>query len=100
MLMSGAAGFIALAYEILWYHIYSFTSGGTASCFAMLLAFYLVGVAYGSLAVHDLCRHKLKNNLVRTLRAASIVVSLATLPLSWLCLSRHSPYQRPTFLTV
>lgn len=77
MLMSGAAGFIALAYEILWYHIYSFTSGGTASCFAMLLAFYLVGVAYGSLAVHDLCRHKLKNNLVRTLRAASIVVSLA-----------------------
>ncbi len=58
MLLAGATGFIALAYEILWYHIYSFACGGTASCFAYLLAFYLFGIAYGSLAVRDACRQK------------------------------------------
>ena len=79
MLMSGAAGFIALAYEILWFHIYSFTSGGKASCFARLLAFYLFGVAYGSLAVRDVCRQKLKSDLPRTLRAASIIVAMAAI---------------------
>jgi spermidine synthase len=79
MVLSAAVGFIAVAYEILWYHIYSFTSGGTASCFALLLAFYLFGIAYGSLAVHDACRGKLKNDLPRTLRAASTIVVLGTI---------------------
>ena len=79
MVLAAAVGFIALAYEILWYHIYSFTSGGTASCFAYLLAFYLFGIAYGSLAVHDACRQKLKNDLPRTLRAASRIVVLGTI---------------------
>jgi len=78
MALAGAAGFIALAYEILWYHIYSFTSGGTASCFANLLAFYLFGIAYGSLAVRDASRQKLRNDLPQTLQAASIIVVLGT----------------------
>ncbi|MGA7242584.1 MAG: fused MFS/spermidine synthase, partial [Terracidiphilus sp.] len=79
MVLSAATGFIALAYEILWYHIYSFTSGGIASCFAYLLAFYLFGIAYGSLAVKDACRQKLKSDLPRTLRAASLIVVLGTI---------------------
>ena len=45
-----AMGFVALGYEIVWYRIYSFATGGTAPCFAELLAFYLAGVAYGSVA--------------------------------------------------
>lgn len=79
MVLSAATGFIALAYEILWYHIYSFTSGGIASCFAYLLAFYLFGIAYGSFAVKDACRQKLKKDLPRTLRAASLIVVLGTI---------------------
>jgi spermidine synthase len=79
MALAAASGFIALAYEILWFHIYSFVSGGTASCFARLLAFYLFGIAYGSLAVRDACRQKLKDNLPRTLRAASLVGFLGTI---------------------
>lgn len=78
LLLSGAAGFIALAYEIIWYRLYSFASGGEANSFALLLAYYLLGVAYGSFAVRDLCRQKYRNNVRLTLRAASNVVILGT----------------------
>jgi len=74
MLLAGCTGFIALAYEIIWYRLYSFASGGQAPCFANLLAYYLFGVAYGALAVHDECKRKLKNDLGRTLRAGAMVV--------------------------
>lgn len=79
MLLAGAAGFIALAYEILWYHIYSYASGGKASCFARLLGSYLLGIAYGSLAVHDACKEKLKNDNLRVIRSASTVMALGTI---------------------
>src|SRR6476646_12131709 len=76
--LAAATGFIALAYEIIWYRVYSFTSGGAAPCFARLLAFYLCGIAYGALAVHDACKRKLKDDLFRTLG----------LPLAWSRLAR------------
>ncbi len=79
MFLAGATGFIALAYEIVWYRLYSFVSGGTAPCFAKLLAFYLFGIAYGSFAVRDACRQKLGNDLRRTLSAASSVVMLGSI---------------------
>jgi spermidine synthase len=79
MLLAGLTGFIALAFEILWYRIYSFTSAGTASCFAMMMAFYLFGIAYGAYAVHDLCKRKFRRDLKRTLAAASLVVLVGTI---------------------
>ena len=48
MILAAWHGFIALAYEILWYHIYSFTSGGKASCFATASRLLPLGIAYGS----------------------------------------------------
>ena len=77
--LAAATGFIALAYEIIWYRVYSFTSGGTAPCFAKLLAFYLCGIAYGALSVHDACKRKLKDNLFGTLRTASSVVMIGSI---------------------
>jgi spermidine synthase len=77
--VAAASGFIALGYEIIWYRLYSFASGGAAPSFAKLLAFYLLGIAYGSLAVHDACRNKLKDDLDRTLRAASSVIAIGAL---------------------
>jgi spermidine synthase len=77
--LAAATGFIALAYEIIWYRVYSFTSGGTAPCFASLLAFYLFGIAAGALAIHDLSKLKLKNDLLRTLRTASTVVAFGSI---------------------
>ena len=76
MLLAGVTGFIALAYEIVWYRLYTFASGGTAACFAKLLAFYSVGIAYGSFAVRDACRKKLGNDVKRTLGVSSTVVLL------------------------
>lgn len=76
LLLAAASGFVALAYEIVWYRIYAFVSGTTADCFARLLAFYLFGIAYGALAVHDACKQKLRNDLSRTLRVGSMVVML------------------------
>ncbi|HWX32348.1 MAG TPA: hypothetical protein VNZ53_33570 [Steroidobacteraceae bacterium] len=53
-LFVGASGFIALAYEILWYRLFSFWSGSDARVFAFLLGSYLAGIAIGGLVAHDL----------------------------------------------
>lgn len=79
MILAGATGFIALAYEIVWYRLFSFVSGATSPSFAKLLAFYLIGIAYGSFAVRDACRKSLGNNVRRTLSAAATVVMLGTI---------------------
>lgn len=79
MILAGLTGFVALAYEIVWYRLYAFVSEGTAPSFAMLLAFYLLGIAYGSFAVRDACRKTLGNDLGRTMAAASSVVMLGTI---------------------
>jgi predicted membrane-bound spermidine synthase len=79
MLLAGIMGFIALAYEIIWYRLYAFASGGLAPCFAYLLAYYLLGIAYGSLQVHEAYRNKTGNNLRSTLGATSSVVMLGTI---------------------
>jgi len=79
ILLAAAAGFIALAYEIVWYRAYSFVSGGTATCFSLLLAFYLFGIGCGALAVHDVSKRKLRTDSFKTLRTASLVVALGSL---------------------
>jgi len=79
MLLAGVTGFIALAYEIIWYRLYAFTTGGSAPCFAMLLAYYLLGIAYGSFAVRDACRKNLGNDVRRTLGAGASVVMLGAI---------------------
>jgi predicted membrane-bound spermidine synthase len=74
MFLSGAVGFIALAYEILWYRLYSFSAGGSARCFAELLGFYLLGIAYGSRVVRQACKTKLDNDVRRTMAVGTEVV--------------------------
>lgn len=79
ILLAATSGFVALAYEIVWYRIYAFASETTAACFAQLLAFYLFGIAYAAFAVHDACKKTLRHDLGRTLRAGSIVVMLGAI---------------------
>lgn len=50
------SGYVALSYEILWYRAFSFTSGGAASAFGLMLGAYLLGLAFGALAVRRACR--------------------------------------------
>jgi spermidine synthase len=56
VVIGAVAGFIALGYEIVWYRLFSFTSGGLAKSFAYLLGAYLAGIAGGSLVTNRLCK--------------------------------------------
>lgn len=49
------SGFIALSYEILWFRLYSYVSGGTAHVFGVMLGAYLLGLALGSFAARRFC---------------------------------------------
>jgi len=54
--IAGVAGFISLGYEVIWYRLFSFTTGGVAKSFAFLLGAYLAGIAGGSLFTNRLCK--------------------------------------------
>lgn len=71
MVLAGATGFVALAYEILWYRLYAYTSGGTAQVFAQVLAYYLFGIAYGASAVRSASREKLGGDSRRAMAAGA-----------------------------
>jgi predicted membrane-bound spermidine synthase len=43
-------GWISLGYEIVWYRIYSFVTGGDPRSFSFVLGAFLAGIAFGSLA--------------------------------------------------
>jgi len=62
-------GFIALAYEILWYRAFAFTSGGSAATFPLLLSAYLAGMAEGALLARIICERSGRGP--RTLRATA-----------------------------
>ncbi|MFN0102776.1 MAG: fused MFS/spermidine synthase [Bryobacteraceae bacterium] len=47
--IAGVTGFISLGYEIVWYRVYSFVSGGSPRCFPFVLGAFLTGIAMGSL---------------------------------------------------
>lgn len=63
--VAGIAGFISLGYEIVWYRLFSFTTGGAAKSFAYLLGAYLAGIGFGSLACNRICQ-KVTNPLSLT----------------------------------
>ena len=56
--VAALSGFIALSYEIVWYRLFAYASGGTAPAFALLLGFYLYGLAAGGLVARWICRGK------------------------------------------
>ncbi|HLJ76646.1 MAG TPA: fused MFS/spermidine synthase [Acidobacteriaceae bacterium] len=74
MLLAGATGFIALAWEIVWYRLYSFATGASATAFPILLGIYLLGIAYGALRVRDACARSLRHTRRRLLGFCAEVV--------------------------
>lgn len=53
---AAVAGFISLGYEIIWYRLFSFATGGLAKSFAFLLGAYLAGIGAGSMASNRICK--------------------------------------------
>jgi spermidine synthase len=107
LVLVGLAGFISLGYEIIWYRVYSFVSGGEAKSFAYLLGGYLAGIAFGSLFSRYLCRDTAVRGLASYLKMISVFIILANLagflvaPLVALGVRFvHYPYTLPVVTTV
>ena len=94
--VAGLAGLVSLAYEILWYRAFSLASMGRAPAFAVLLGFYLTGIAFGGRVSARLCHRMSAGGLRRQLRNLGLFMIVANL-LGYLVvpalgyLSRSSP---------
>ena len=56
MVCAAGAGFVSLSYEILWFRIYAFGTGGTLPVFGIFLGVYLAGIAVGAFCAQRLCK--------------------------------------------
>lgn len=90
------SGFVALSYEILWFRAYSLCWRGTPGTFGVLLGFYLLGLALGSLASRALCKDReatfdpAKLLTLSGLALAGNAVSFLVIPgLGWLASLGH-----------
>jgi spermidine synthase len=61
VLVAAFCGFAALSYEIVWYRLLAFATGGIARVFASLLGSYLLGLALGSRWMGRKCDGPLRN---------------------------------------
>lgn len=85
LLISALAGFLALSYEILWFRVYGFLTGGSPGGFGVVLGFYLLGIAFGSLFVRRVCDDRALNGDPQRLVLPAWLVLAATLG-GWLLL--------------
>ena len=82
MMLAAMAGFVSLGYEIVWYRVYSFVTGGSPRCFSFVLGAFLAGIAFGSLWSRRLCRKREQLlNVIAALVLASTLLSFAVAPL-------------------
>jgi predicted membrane-bound spermidine synthase len=59
LIVSFTVGFVSLSQEILWVRLVSFTTGGRATVFPLVLGFFLIGIALGALRANRLVeKHK------------------------------------------
>ncbi len=65
--IAAISGFISLSYEIVFYRVYSFVSGGSPRCFSFVLGAFLAGIAFGSLWARRLCRTEDSRSLIRSI---------------------------------
>ena len=77
ILVVATTGFMALAYEIVWYRLLSFESASSARVFAFLLGIYLLGIAIGGFLVHRLCSASRARDVSAYLRLAAAFVVCA-----------------------
>ena len=86
MLLAALSGFISLSYEVILARAYSFVAEGRASAFPLLLGWYLLGIAVGSLSSGLYCARSTqpKSAQLRTIGIYFLIVNLLgalTIPL-------------------
>lgn len=72
------SGFISLSYEILWFRVFAYITGGTATSFAVVLAVFLLGIAVGSFAARAFCRDSGATGDRRRLALPAILMVVAS----------------------
>ena len=79
VLVSLLSGAIGLCYELLWYRVLSYASGGTPSSFGLLLGFYLAGIAAGGYLVARTSRKPTEKEFADYLGSIGLLALLANL---------------------
>lgn len=95
-LLVAAVGFISLSYEILWYRVHSFASGGSALAFATMLGAFLFGIAVGSLVARQYCTSsggQERRAIVFFVLVASGVAFLVAPFSAWVCGAITEPWR-------
>lgn len=77
-LVAFIGGFIALSFEILWFRVYGFVSGGTAPAFGVVLGGYLLGIALGSIATRRWCTDRVAWGDRGLLRVPAALLTVAS----------------------
>ena len=87
--ISGVNGLIALAYEIIWYRVYSFSTANKSATFAYVLGMYLLGIAIGALIAERICTNRQTNSRQQRIVGVFIVIgnllAYAVAPLASYC---------------
>ena len=73
------AGFASLAWQILWYRVYAFATGGTLPLFGVYLGIYLAGVAVGAASVRNDCATRSPESLRKVARTGAVLAALGGL---------------------
>jgi predicted membrane-bound spermidine synthase len=63
--LAAAGGFVSLSYEIFFFRTISFTTGSSATAFALTLSAFLVGIASGSREAGEVCETKTRAEALR-----------------------------------
>jgi len=77
LVAAGAAGFIALSYEIVWYRVVNFLTWSAPASFGVMLGFYLLGIAAGSAGSRLFCRDESAKGKLEALRPLAAFVFVA-----------------------
>ena len=105
VVVAAVSGLIALAYEIIWYRVFSFATATRPQTFAYVLGMYLNGIAFGSLIAERICRNP--QDYLRQRRAAGLFIivgnllAFAVAPMSsWCMKALHAPDLATIFVSV
>ncbi len=76
LFISLLVGYVSLSQEILWIRLISFATGGKATVFSLVLGFFLIGIALGSLKANQICE-KYKDRVLNIIAMFIIASSLS-----------------------
>lgn len=75
LVLACLGGFVSLSYEIYFFRITSFVSGGSATIFALTLAVFLIGLAVGSRMIGLYCLSGISQRLAPRYMVFTLVVA-------------------------